>query len=368
MTRSTFALIRSLRHLSIDFPLALLKVDDYDIFLKSLREIYGDFEILLLDEVQNLVSWELFVNRLQRRGYNLIITGSNSKLLSGELATHLTGRHLPVSILQFSFKEFLRARNFETTMLKERRGEVLNLLREYLTDGSFPEVIVKNMDPGVYLKTLFDSIVLKDVIKRHNVRFASSLYDLARYMVNSYSQEFSFTEVKNTLGFRSVHTAENYVKYLEEAFLIFSIGRFSWKLKERMKHPKKVYCIDNGFISSLSFRISENFGRLMENLVAVELVRRSNLFSEFEIYYWRDQQQREIDFVVKEGLQIKQLIQVTYSSDRDDVKKGEIRSLLNGCEKMNCENLIVITWDYEDEREIDGRKIVFEPLWKWLLD
>jgi len=340
----------------------LLRVDDYDLFLKALREIYGDFDILLLDEVQNLADWELFVNRLQRQGYNMIVTGSNSKLLGGELATHLTGRHLPVSILPFSFREFLRAKGSEAADGRE----ALNLLREYITEGSFPEVIVKSMEAKVYLKTLFDSIVLKDVIKRHGVRFSSQLYDLARHMVNSYAREFSFTELKNALGFRSVHTVENYVGFLEEAFLIFSVRRLSWKLKEQMKQPKKVYCIDTGFINSLSFRTSENYGMLMENLVATELLRRSNLFSRFEVYYWKDSQQREIDFVLKEGAQIRQLIQVTYAVD--ELRGREIRALLKGSDSLNCGDLLVITWDYEGEEEVEGKRITFRPLWKWLLE
>jgi len=358
-----FQSVRGMRSAYLNFDdETLLRVDDYDLFLKALREIYGDFEILLLDEVQNLADWELFVNRLQRQGYNTIVTGSNSKLLGGELATALTGRHLPVSILPFSFREFLRAKGSEAVDGRD----ALNLLREYIAEGSFPEVIVKGMEAKTYLKTLFDSIVLKDVIKRHGVRFSSQLYDLARHMVNSYAREFSFTELKNALGFRSVHTVENYVEYLEGAFLIFSVRRLSWKLKEQMKQPKKVYCMDTGFINSLSFRTSENCGRLMENLVATELLRRSDLFSRFEVYYWRDSQQREVDFVLKEGAEIRQLIQVTYAMD--EVRGREIRALLKGSDSLNCGDLLVITWDYEGEEEAEGKEIIFRPLWKWLLE
>ncbi len=361
---------RSFAYINFDEE-ELVKVDDYDLFLKSLREVYGNYEFLVLDEIQNLEKWELFVNRLQRNRYNLVVTGSNSKLLSKELATHLTGRHLPVMIFQFSFREFLKARDVgfskDDILSKENQGDILGNLRKYMEIGGFPEIVVKNLDYRSYTRTLFNNIVFKDVVKRYNIRYASKIYELGKYMINLFSKEFSFTKAKNILGLGSVHTVENYAGYLEEAFIFVMINKFSPKPKEQIKAPKKIYVIDNGFIGSMAFRISENFGKLMENTVAIELVRRSDLFSGFEIFYWKDYQQNEVDFIIKEGLKIKQLVQVTYASGKEDLEKRETRSLLKAAKELRCKNLLVITWDYEAEEKVDGKKVKFIPLWKWLL-
>lgn len=346
-------------------------VGDYDIFMKHLREVYGDFKLAVFDEVQNLPRWELFVNRLQRSGHNMIVTGSNSNLLSRELATHLTGRHTLTTVLQFSFREFLRAGGMkprqEGIVLKETQGEILRKLKEYMEMGGFPEVIVKELDYRDYAKTLFNSIIFKDVVKRYNVRFSSKISDLGRYMINLFSKELSFTKAKNMLGLGSTHTVEKYTRYLEEAFLIIPLSKFSFKAGEQIASQKKIYIMDSSFINSMGFRISENFGRLMENTVLIELARRSSLFSDFEVFYWKDYQQHEVDFILKENLKTSQLIQVTYASGRDEIEKREIRALLKASEELRCKDLLVITWDYEAEEKIKGRKISFIPLWKWLL-
>lgn len=214
----------------------------------SLREVYGEFDFLLLDEIQNVNGWELWANSLQRMGYRLIITGSNAKLLSKELATHLTGRFLELENYPFSFREFLRFKKFDTDQLeylKERQGEAKRLLREYLERGGFPEYLVEGLDES-YLRTLFDSIVYNDIVKRWKVKNAVKVEDLARYIVSIFGREYSATKLRNTLDLKSTVTVQNYVKYLEEAFIIFSLERFSLKMKEFMKAPKKVYCVDLG--------------------------------------------------------------------------------------------------------------------------
>jgi len=349
----------------------LVRVDNYDVFLKGLREVYGNFNVLLLDEVQNLMDWELFVNRLQRSGLNLIITGSNSRLLGRELATHLTGRHIPVLILPFSFKEFLMARGVDISgqklALREKQGEILRELREYMVVGGFPEVVVKGLDHRSYLSTLFDSVVLKDVVKRYNVRFSSRIYDLARYLMDLCSNELSFTKAKNIMGLGSVHTVENYTKYLVDAFPIFLINRFSLKAKEELSLPKKVYSIDVGLANALSLRTTENKGKIMENLVAIDLLRRSNFFNEIQITFWNDYQKNEVDFVLRRGLRIKQLIQVTYASGRDEIERREIKAIVKASKELKCKNLLIISWDYEGDIRAEGRLVSCIPLRKWLL-
>jgi predicted AAA+ superfamily ATPase len=346
----------------------LTTLENYDELLRYIQEFYGNVEYLLLDEVQNLANWELWVNSLHRRGYNLLITGSNAKLLSRELATHLTGRHISVELFPFSFREYLRAVDFnvKTDYTEEERGMVLNHLTKYIEVGGFPEVVVKGYD-YTYLQTLFDSIILKDVIQRYKVRYADELYNLARFLISSYSNEVSYTKLKNTLNLGSVHTVQNYVKYLEDTYLVFHLDRFSFKQREQVKSPKKMYVMDNGMINALAFGFSKNIGILMENTVAVELIRRkSGSSSRMEVYYWKDQQQREVDFVVKEGLDISYLIQVCYNVDDPKTKEREVKSLVRAAGELDCNDLLVITWDEEGEEEFKGCRIRFVPLWKWL--
>ncbi len=342
------------------------KLDD---ILAAVREIYGKAKYLLLDEIQNVEGWELWVNSLQRRGYNLIITGSNAKLLSKELATHLTGRYLEFENFSFSFREFLKVKEVKlenVEYLKEKQGEVKNLLRKYFSEGGFPEYLVKELDES-YLTTLFNSIIYADIVRRWNIKYPSKLEELVRYLINIFGREYTATKTKNILNFKSTLTVQNYIKYAEEAYLIFSLERFSFKQKEFFKMPKKVYCVDFGFIKIASKRVTEDLGMLMENCVFLELKRKG--FKESKnLFYFKDYQQREVDFVLKQNLNVNQLIQVTYASDKDEIEKREIKSLLKASELLKCKNLLCITWDYEDEEKIKNRKIKFIPLWKWLLN
>ena len=347
----------------------LAEAKNYDEILKYIKEFYGDIKYLLLDEIQNLPKWELWTNSLKRRGYNLLITGSNAKLLSAELATHLTGRHLSVEMFPFSFKESLQASGFEfkKEYTQEEIGEILNRLKKYVDVGGFPEVVVKGYDYA-YLQSLFDSIIFKDIVKRYRIRYSDALYNLAKYLMSVFAQEASFTNLKNMLNFRSVHTVQNYVSYIEETYLVFSLDRFSFKQKEQVTSPKKIYAIDTGMINAIAFQSSGNFGRLMENAVAVELLRRRSCKgANTGIYYYKDYFGKETDFVIKEGMKVRQLIQACYDIGNADTKEREIKGLLKASDDLRCNNLVVITWDYEGEEKVDGKKIVYVPLWKWIL-
>ncbi len=222
--------------------------------MKELHAAYGPVKTILFDEIQNLHGWELFANRLHRGGYNLVLTGSNAQLLSMELATHLTGRHMPIEILPFDFNEFLKAKKFqinpEYAALPEQRGELLNLMGNYLVNGGFPEVAVNNVDPKDYLEVLFDSLIFKDVVKRHEVRFSTQIVNLAAYMVNNFANLYTIRKLLEALNLKSTSTIEKYIKYLEEAYLVFSLLRYSPKSIQRIKSPRKVYAVDNGFISA----------------------------------------------------------------------------------------------------------------------
>lgn len=348
----------------------LLKVKNYDEIIKTIFEVYPESKYILFDEIQNLQNWELFVNKLQRRGFNLILTGSNAKLLSKELGTTLTGRYVSLEIFPFSFKEYLSAQNFEIDREKlsipEVKGKILRLLDEFLKSGGFPEVITKGLETKTYLETLFDAILFKDVVKRYKVRFSQKIYDLALYLINNFSAEFSFTKLKNVLEFRSTNTVQNYLNYLQEAYLVFPLNRFSFKAKEQIKTPKKNYLVDNGFITAKSFQFSQNLGKLMENLVFIEILRKQYKPNQ-DVFYYKTKNKKEVDFVLKKGTKIEQLIQVCYQIDAKDTKERESKALVEASKELNCPHLVVITWDKEAEEKFQGQKIKFVPLWKWLL-
>jgi len=343
----------------------IIEVEDYDALIEAMNTIYGNPKYVLFDEIQNLPKWELFANRLQRKGMNLIITGSNSQLLSKELATHLTGRHLLINILPFSFKEYLDIKKEQLTS-----HQIKEELEKFLTKGGYPEPLIRNLDYKDYLSTLFSSIIYKDIVKRYSIRSPSGIDNLASYLLSNIAKEYSYTNLSKMTKVKSVHTLQKYLNYLEEAFIFFSLSKFSYKVKEQITSNKKIYCIDNGFINAKGFDFIHNFGRLYENLVAIEL-KKQEINGKINLYYWKNPQQEEVDFVVKEGIKIKQLIQVCYNLENNDTKSREIRALLKAGEELKCTNLIVINSDKEGEEDAEWfgikGKIKFIPLWKWLL-
>ena len=239
---------------------------------------------------------------------------------------------------------------------------LLNLLNEYLESGGYPEVIIKNIEPRTYITTLFESILFKDIVKRYNVRYSKKLYDLGLYLITNHSNEFSFTSLRKALEFKSVHTVENYTDYLNEAFLIFYIERFSHKIKEQIKSPKKLYVYDTGIINAVKFKTTPDIGKLIENATAIELVRLGK-----EFYSYKTKDGKEVDFVVKEGLEITRLMQVCYDISRPPTKKRELAALIKTARETGCDSLLVITWDYEKKETSEYGAIIYMPLWKWLL-
>ena len=344
----------------------LTEVDNYNEIITAINSVYNNPKFVLFDEIQNLPKWELFANRLQRQGYKLIITGSNSNLLSRELATHLTGRHLLTNIFPFSFKEFLKFEDKEltTTETKEK-------LSQYLFSGGYPEILSKKVELKEYLSLLFSSILYKDIIKRYKIRNPKQIEDLAIYLISNIANEYSYNSLAKIGKIKSSHTIEKYLNYLEESFVLFSLNRFSYKIKEQLSSNKKIYCIDNGFIHANAFKASPDFGKLYENAVAIEL-KRKELNKDIKVYYWKNQQQEEVDFVVKEGLKVKQLIQVCFKIDDLDTKNREMRALIKAGKELKCNNLLIITEDTETEEKTawfgDKATIKFIPLWKWLLE
>jgi len=354
-----------------DENLANLAAEDLNDVLEVFYEVYGDFKYILLDEIQNIAGWELFVNRLQRQGFNVIITGSNANLLSRELSTHLTGRNIPLELFPFSFREFIKyhgvvVKNADLLSTRER-GILKKKLEEYILTGGFPEVVKDPANKKTYLQSLYSDILNKDIIIRYKIKFSKTLREIANSLMSNTASHVSFNKIRNMFNLKSVHTALNYLSFLEESFLFFLVPRFSYKAKERAIATRKIYAIDTGMMDALSVSFSRNIGKIYENMVFLELSRRNSM-KQSEILYWQDIYQNEVDFVVKEGKEIKELIQVCYDTGNYDTKKREVNTLLKSGKELKCRKLIVITDDYEALEAADGRKIKFIPLWKWLLE
>ena len=331
--------------------------------------------LLILDEVQNVEGWEKSVRFfIENKKIKTIVTGSSSKLMSDEYATVLTGRHVDFELFPLSFREILLWSNIELNELEIYRNKtfVMSLLEDFAKFGGFPEIFkIHNRKEKLNLiNQYFSDILMKDVVKRFRIRHIQKMENLAKIYIANISTLQSYSKLRRLLGI-SLDTVERFSRYLETSRLFLFVPKFSYSTKEQILNPKKVYCIDTAFYSATGFKVSENIGRIMENLVAIELFRRKAYWhNSQEIYYFKDAQQHEVDFVVKDSLQIKELIQVSYANYFDEVDHREIRALLKAKELLRCKNLTIITWDYEDEKGISwfGRHgwIKFVPLWRWL--
>ena len=358
-----------------DIRLQALEAKHYSTFVKTLHETFSEKDgriVLLLDEVQNLRDWERWVRTLHNSGrYYIAVSGSSSELSSREVPTRLRGRYVSRLVLPLSFKEFLRFKNFSAQYLEapEARGGFLQKLREFMEFGGFPEVVNRDQGKVELLRTYKEVIFYRDVVERFRVRDISSLDTFVRLIMENFGKYTSISKLDNyfkSLGLRkSKRTLANYLKYLEIAFFIIPVEKFGYKTKERVLQPKKVYPIDPGFYKLLP-RFGADYGILMESLVAIELFKRA-FEKGLEVFYWKDYQSREVDFIVKEGLNIRQLIQVTYASGRNEVEGRELKALTEASNKLECNDLLVITWDYKDEEIMEGKRIKFIPLYEWLL-
>lgn len=239
----------------------LLEAWDADLVMRMLDDIYPGYDYLLLDEVQNLTAWDLWVSELYRMGKNLVITGSNAKMLSSEMATVLTGKYLQVEMLPFSLGEFFEWNRLDLNrIVPEKQSHAEVLMDDYLRNGGYPEVVASRQLTRSYLDTLFDSIIWKDVAKRHNVRNVSDLNDLAIYLISNICNPISANELTAELAFSSVNTTKKYMEYLHEPYLFYYLSRYNNKLKLMKKAPRKVYVVDNGFVASKAFALSDNLG------------------------------------------------------------------------------------------------------------
>ncbi len=357
-------------YINFDDPRLSVSSEELYRVLEALFELKGDVEYIILDEIQNVNGWEKFVSRLVE-SKRVLVTGSNAKLTSKELATYLVGRHIDFMLFPFSFREFMAYRNGKPLSSKNPysthgKAAILKGLFDYLAIGGMPQAGALG---GSYIATLYSEILERDIIQRYRIKDVVAFKDMANYIMANSANEITSNKLKNIVGIKTANTASKWISYLESAYLIFRVERFSNKLKERIKAPKKVYAIDTGFAVSVNPELRNNKGRLLENMVAIELKRRIAYWKkDYEIYYWKDAAQREVDFVIRSKGKTEALVQVTYASSREEIKEREIKALLKASAELKCSKLIVLTWDYSNTIALEGKRIEFVPAWRWLIE
>jgi predicted AAA+ superfamily ATPase len=342
----------------------LADLTDADALLAALDEVYGKPRHILFDEIQNFPRWELLVNRLQRAGRRILLTGSNANLLGSELATHLTGRHQALVLLPFSFAEILAASGAPRTA-----AETAARFDRYLSEGGYPEPLLRGANRTDYLRDLVRATLLKDIVRRHRIRSSAGLEDVAHCFFSNTAKEFSFRTLATVARVTSPTTAEKYTRLLCEAFLMFTLSRFTFKARERATANKKAYAVDPGLAACLGTRPGHDLGRLAENVVAIALWRRQ-LAGEIEVAFWKNTAHDEVDFVIREHGRVSSLIQVCWDLSDPRTKGREFRALLKAGADLRCNNLLCLTRGMTGTEAFswDGQSIRVRmlPIEEWL--
>lgn len=349
-----------------DERLQKLETEELDNVLQTLYKIYGKFDYLFLDEIQNIDGWPLFVNRLLRQKIHILITGSNAKLLSSELASHLTGRHHKIELFPFSFKDWCTIKELDYTRLTTKnKGLISKAYEEYFRQGGFPELISGEENPKEYIGTLTDNIISQDIQKRYKIRNIDALKRLAHHVLNETPTIIVKDTLQDIIGIKSERTLGNYLLYLNQTYLVSTINKYSVKSRERTRSEKS-YAIDVAFMDKRENAFSgENMGWRLETIVYLELLRRK-AGTENDIYYFQGRS-AEADFVVCDGNKTLAVYQVSYDISNEKTRRREIRGCIAGAKATNCNNLFLIT-DHESETiEEDGYTIQVVPVWEWLV-
>jgi len=357
---------RNFAYLNFD-DIPLLEHFSEDATEQALNEVYPSYEYLLLDEVQNLNGWSMWVEKLYRNGVNIIITGSNANLLSEDLAAVLSGRFIEIRLFPFSACEYMSflgyKMEFQTPM---QISQTNNHLNEFMTTGGYPEIAKTQQVTSGYLSSLYDSIIVKDIVLRYKVRKVEELYNVSDWFLSNFTNPFSATSLAEELGMSSVLTLQKFASYLENTYLFQYLPRFSNRLKLMKKANRKAYVIDNGFIMARAFELSANKGRLLENLVFLELLKRGYDLKRYELFYYRSRNDRETDFVCRRGVKVEQMIQVCYDISSLKTRKREVESLVECANELNCADMSIITWDQDEILEHKGYSIKVFSLRKWI--
>jgi hypothetical protein len=334
------------------------KVEDFNQLLLLWQKRSGA-KTILIDEIQNVDSWERFIRRAHDDGYKIFLTGSNAKLLSSELATRLTGRYLKVELYPFSFREYLAFKGIrpDKRLTTSAKATVTRHFDQYLVSGGFPEY-VKRGEPDL-LKRTYDDIVFRDIIARFGIRETTPFRELTTYLFSNFTKEVSYGSLAKALDIKSPMTVRQYVGFLQESYLVFELLKYDPSYRKQLVAGRKVYVIDNGMRNSVAFSTSEDRGRSLENAVFLELKRRGQ-----EVFYFR--QAHECDFLVREKNTVTAAIQVTSRLHADN-REREIAGLVEACAAFGLKEGIIITENEEKTIEQGGGIIQVMPAWKWLL-
>lgn len=347
-----------------DDRLLHFEVSDFQLMCDVFAEDYGIQKTFYLDEVQLIEGWEHFVDRLYSHHNKVFITGSNAHLLSKELGTLLTGRHLTQELWPMSLTEFMELRN-ETWQKEDLyttagKAKLVNLQNAYLREGGFPQYL-QTKNPR-YLKELYNDIIYRDIVARHKLSSDRQIREMAYYLASNFTHRFTYLSVAKATGIKSSETVQDYIRYLEEAYLVGVLTKYDYKVGEQLKSPKKIYFIDNGLVVQIGFTFSGNMGPRLENAVYVELRRR-----EQEAFYYHDKQ--ECDFVVRENALITKAYQVTTSLADTDTRQREINGLVAAMDAFDLKEGVIITLDETKELTLDnGRKIYVIPFYRWVFE
>lgn len=350
-----------------DERLATFTSDHFQILYETFLEMFGEQNTYYFDEIQNIKGWEMFVRRLYNAGNKVIITGSNASLFSEELGTRLTGRYITVKIYPFSFSELCQYRIpdlLNQNMVSTKQvGEFKRLFNEYCTYGGIP-AYYKNHQAD-YLHSLYESIIYRDIIVRYKISNPSVFKQLVYYLASDCSKEVTYNSLRKLLGLGSVTTVSDYCSYLENSYLCFFINRYSQSVKVQQQSPKKAYFIDHALASLIGFRFSDDIGRMLENIVLIELKRRNHT-----LFYHSES--KECDFVIQEGINIVEAIQVTQELSSPTTKAREVNGLLEALECYSLDKGYILTeadeFDEVIKKNNKQHHICVRPIWKWLIN
>ncbi len=346
-----------------DERLASLQTEQLNDVLEVLYKIYGDFHYLFLDEIQNVAGWPLFVNRLLRTKMHVVLTGSNAKLLSNDLATHLTGRSSEISLYPFSFAEYCQVKQVEPTdMTTKGIAALREAFDAYLLRGGFPELMLVS-NRRKYIANLVDNVLKRDIEQRYKISFPASFESLSHHLLNISPVVPSIRDLSETFGFKSLHTVRNYIDYLKQAYVLLGVKKYAAKSKLRVT-GEKLYAVD---VALMDMRenafVGDNLGWRLETIVFLHLIRRCSCEG-WDVYYLKERS-GECDFVVCNGNKVLQCIQVAYDISNEKTRKREINGLLLAYRQTHCANLLLLTDHVYEKTEVDGLPIVIQPVYEW---
>ena len=346
-----------------DERLANFKLDDFQKLQECFVELFGEQHTYYFDEIQNIEGWERFVRRLYNAGNKIIITGSNARMLSRELGTHLTGRYIQVEIYPFSFQEYLAMNeipvNAKTLYTTTGRATMVKSFVKYMECGGFPKFL---QDGSVsYLTSLYESIIYRDILTRNGLTNEKEMLEMMFYLASNATKRVTYSSLGKVVGIQHPDTIKNYLEYIQQTYLISQLFRYDPSVKKQMMSPKKIYFVDNAIINRIGFNATENNGVFLENLVFIELKRRG-----WDVYYYADK--KECDFIVRKGLHISDAYQVTLKMDSPQTREREIAGVREAMQAYSLSKGYILTFEGKETINFDDGTIVeVIPVWEWIL-